>query len=461
MSVLVAGAGPTGLIAARALADRGHDVLLIDQAPAVGGMSSSFKIGEQSVDFGSHRLHGRADPKLLGELRELLGEDLQRRDRNGRIRLLGHWVAFPLQFRNLLNGLPRWFAVRAALDAALSPFRRAKGINFAQDVRAGLGPTVFNAFYAPYAKKLWGLPAEEIDASMAKRRVSAGGPLDILRRLVSVRSEEGKSFYYPRLGYGQIIDAIADSATRSGVEICLSTRLDALTCTEDGVDAVFCGPNGFETRRFSTCVSTVAVQHLVDAAVPAVPSDVADAASRLDHRGMLLVYLVIPRPQYTPFDAHYFPGQDTLAARLSEPKNYRDGDDPAESTVLCAEIPCDEGSDLWRMNSESLGGLVSRQLVEQGLPVTEHIATEVRRLPCVYPKYRHGYQDDLDCIEAWVDEQPRLVTVGRLGLFVPDNLHHVIEMGNAVARVVNSDGNVDREAWRLRREEFRSNVVED
>ena len=461
MSVLVAGAGPTGLIAARALADRGHDVLLIDQAPAVGGMSSSFKIGEQSVDFGSHRLHGRADPKLLGELRELLGEDLQRRDRNGRIRLLGHWVAFPLQFRNLLNGLPRWFAVRAALDAALSPFRRAKGINFAQDVRAGLGPTVFNAFYAPYAKKLWGLPAEEIDASMAKRRVSAGGPLDILRRLVSVRSEEGKSFYYPRLGYGQIIDAIADSATRSGVEICLSTRLDALTCTEDGVDAVFCGPNGFETRRFSTCVSTVAVQHLVDAAVPAVPSDVADAASRLDHRGMLLVYLVIPRPQYTPFDAHYFPGQDTLVARLSEPKNYRDGDDPAESTVLCAEIPCDEGSDLWRMNSESLGGLVSRQLVEQGLPVTEHIATEVRRLPCVYPKYRHGYQDDLDCIEAWVDEQPRLVTVGRLGLFVPDNLHHVIEMGNAVAHVVNSDGNVDREAWRLRREEFRSNVVED
>lgn len=461
MSVLVAGAGPTGLIASRALADRGHDVLLIDQAPAVGGMSSSFEIGGQSVDFGSHRLHGRADPKLLGELRELLGEDLQRRDRNGRIRLLGRWVAFPLQFRDLLNGLPRWFAVRAALDAALSPFRRAKGTNFAQDVRAGLGPTVFDAFYAPYAKKLWGLPAEEIDASMAKRRVSAGGPLDILRRLVSVRSEEGKSFYYPRLGYGQIIDAIADSATRSGVEICLSTRLDALTCTEDGVDAVFCGPNGFETRRFSTCVSTVAVQHLVDAAMPAVPSEVADAASRLDHRGMLLVYLVIPRPQYTPFDAHYFPGQDILVARLSEPKNYRDGDDPAESTVLCAEIPCDEGGDLWRMNSESLGGLVSRQLVEQGLPVTGHVATEVRRLPCVYPKYRHGYQDDLDCIEAWVDEQPRLVTVGRLGLFVPDNLHHVIEMGNAVARVVNSDGNVDREAWRLRREEFRSNVVED
>ena len=59
MSVLVAGAGPTGLIAARALADRGHDVLLIDQAPAVGGMSSSFEIAGQRVDFGSHRLHGR------------------------------------------------------------------------------------------------------------------------------------------------------------------------------------------------------------------------------------------------------------------------------------------------------------------------------------------------------------------------------------------------------------------
>ncbi|HBU76092.1 MAG TPA: FAD-dependent oxidoreductase, partial [Acidimicrobiaceae bacterium] len=66
-----------------------------------------------------------------------------------------------------------------------------------------------------------------------------------------------------------------------------------------------------------------------------------------------------------------------------------------------------------------------------------------------------------DCIETWVNEQPRLVTVGRLGLFVPDNLHHVIEMGNTVARVINSDGHIDRQAWRLRREEFRSNVVED
>ncbi len=40
---------------------------------------------------------------------------------------------------------------------------------------------------------------------------------------------------------------------------------------------------------------------------------------------MLLVYLVVPTPQWTPFDAHYLPEGWTPITRISEPKNYRDG----------------------------------------------------------------------------------------------------------------------------------------
>jgi ubiquinone/menaquinone biosynthesis C-methylase UbiE len=42
----------------------------------------------------------------------------------------------------------------------------------------------------------------------------------------------------------------------------------------------------------------------------------------MSHRAMILIYLVLEQPQFTPFDAHYFPEANLALTRLSEPKNY-------------------------------------------------------------------------------------------------------------------------------------------
>ena len=100
-------------------------------------------------------------------------------------------------------------------------------------------------------------------------------------------------------------------------------------------------------------------------------------------------------------------------------------------------------------------------MVHQGLPKPAHVATETRRLPRVYPVYRRGYADHLGHLEAWAATHPRLLTFGRQGLFVPDNIHHTLAMGRAAASVVGSDGTVDRSAWKVARETFLDHVVED
>ena len=90
----------------------------------------------------------------------------------------------------------------------------------------------------------------------------------------------------------------------------------------------------------------------------------------LEFRALALVYLVLGRPRYTEFDAHYFPELDVAFSRVSEPKNYRDGDgvDPSDRTVLCAEVPCSVGDDTWRAADDALGAMVADGLVAQGLP---------------------------------------------------------------------------------------------
>ncbi|HET8620566.1 MAG TPA: hypothetical protein VFM27_16485, partial [Acidimicrobiales bacterium] len=83
------------------------------------------------------------------------------------------------------------------------------------------------------------------------------------------------------------------------------------------------------------------------------------------------------------------PGEDVAPARLSEPRNYRDDPtQPDDRTVLCAEVPCSVGDDTWRAEPDALGAAVAADLESQGLPPAEPVATEVRRLPRVYPVYR-------------------------------------------------------------------------
>jgi protoporphyrinogen oxidase len=176
---------------------------------------------------------------------------------------------------------------------------------------------------------------------------------------------------------------------------------------------------------------------------------------------MLLVYLVLDVDRYTEYDAHYLPEAWTPVTRVSEPKNYRDGDDPAGRTVLCAEIPCGRDDALWRSSDEELGTLAADALAGAGLPRPRPAEVVVRRLPFVYPIYAVGYESAIAALDAWASAQPRLLTFGRLGLFVHDNTHHALAMAWAAADALRPDGTFDDDAWRAARERFARHVVED
>jgi protoporphyrinogen oxidase len=177
---------------------------------------------------------------------------------------------------------------------------------------------------------------------------------------------------------------------------------------------------------------------------------------------MLCVYLVLDGGRYSAYDAHYLPDPGTPVTRVSEPPNYRDGDDPPSRTVLCAELPCSRDSDLWQAGNDRLAGLVRAALADRGLPDPGPVRrVAVRRLPNVYPVYRVGYSAPFQALDAWAAAQPALLSFGRLGLFVHDNTHHALAMAWAAADALAPDGAFDHAAWSAARESFTTHVVED
>lgn len=452
--ILVLGAGPAGLAAALGAARRGHEVMVLDKADHVGGMAGSFSVAGVRVDHGSHRLHPSIRPDLLAELRRLLGDDLQTRPRRGRIRLGGRWVAFPFRAADLAGHLRPSFAAGAALDAVAGPLRRRVGASgradtFAGVVRAGLGPTVARSFYEPYARKLWGVDASELSGELARRRVSASGPRAIIRRLAAGPS----TFLYPRTGFGTIAERLADAVVDAGGTIELGADVRGATLRSDGVEVSTSG-GALQGERLWSTIPLTSLARLVRPGPPEVAA--------LEHRAVVLVYLVLDRRPYTVFDAHYFPEAGVAFSRVSEPANYRDDpDDPPDRTVLCAEVPCSVGDATWTATDDELAGIVADGLGRSALPDARPVAVEVRRLPRVYPVYRHGAEWDLSRLELWASTHERLLTFGRQGLFVPDNTHHVLAMGSAAAQALRADGSFDGAAWAAARDAFRSHVVED
>jgi protoporphyrinogen oxidase len=364
--------------------------------------------------------------------------------------------------------LPPSFGLGIAQDmlGKLAPAsHNGGGETFASVLRSSLGRTICRDFYFPYAEKIWGLPPEELSVIQARRRVSAGSLGKMARKAIALlpgfKAPGAGRFFYPRGGFGQISRAIATAARDLGVDIRLQTTARKLSLGT---------PHRLELESGgSTCTieadyiwSTIPITVLARITEPCAPANVLEASRSIQYRAMILVYLVLGQKQFTPFDAHYFPESEIKLTRLSEPKNYSGVQEPLDRTVLCGELPCMVGDEVWRLSDEDLGELVKESLARCGLPVKAPVLrVATARLPFAYPIYRNGYEQAFNTLDDWAAGLDRVLTFGRQGLFAHDNTHHALAMAYAAVDCFQESGEFDLTLWKDYRAEFAKHVVED
>ena len=459
-TLAILGAGPAGLGAALEAARRKLGrVVVLEQQAVPGGNAGSFDLEGIHADYGSHRLHPSCNPRILADLQSLLGNDLLRRPRHGRILLRKHWIHFPLRPLDLLLRLPKSFLAGSAADVVRKRFAsKPSEETFASVLEAGLGRTICRDFYFPYARKLWGLDPKELSPIQARRRVSANTPG---RMIAKVLKRSGFSFfYYPRRGYGQISERLCQAATDAGAEFLFGSRVAAIQHNGRAVSRVQFEQSGAIDCDFA--FSTLPMNLLAQRMCPAPPGDILEATSGMSFRGMILIYLVLEQQQFSEYDAHYFPEEIIPISRMSEPKNYGDSTEPRGVTVLCAELPCDTQSKWWGMNDSELGQVVRDSLVTAGIPIRAPVRKVMtRRLAHAYPIYRRGFEIGVAKVDEWLGTFRNLVTFGRQGLFAHDNTHHGLYMAYCAIDCLNDRVEFDGDRWRAYRQEFESHVVED
>ena len=271
---VVAGAGPAGLTAARELLRRSPIIPIVLEADVqVGGISKTVNYRGNRMDLGGHRFFSKSDwvmrwwQEILPIAQDQMGADAplrisyQRQSREfapsdppsvatDSVMLIRRRLSRILHRRRLFDyplklsantlknmGVAETLRVGSSYaQARLSPQLPEKSL---EDFLVNrFGERLYRTFFKDYTEKVWGVPCTEISAAWGAQRIKGLSVSKALAHALTApfrsstdtgqtRTETSliERFLYPKLGPGQMWEAVAREVAARGGEIHLRHRV--------------------------------------------------------------------------------------------------------------------------------------------------------------------------------------------------------------------------------------------
>jgi protoporphyrinogen oxidase len=454
MGAAVLGAGPAGLTSAWVLSRRGHRGTVLEADGSVGGIAKTVEFDGYRFDLGGHRFYTKLDPvRRLWE--EMLGPELLTRSRLSRIYYRGGFFNYPLQARDVFQGLGLVESIRCGLSYFYwrHRMRDVQPQTFEDWVVSRFGRRLYDAFFRSYTEKVWGVPGSEIQAEWAAQRIQEFSLSHAIRKIVGLQRESPATlideFQYPRLGPGQMWEAFRAWVEARGIPVLLNHRCVGINHAAGRAESVVTRTNGDEQERgVDAVLSSIPLPELVECLNPQAPAEVRAAASRLRFRGLCVVALMTREAAPFPDNWIYLHDPRTRAGRVQNfgawsPDMVRPG-----TTCLGVEYFCFEGDEVWEMSDEQAVRMAVGDLEKIGLLDPSHVFEGVKvRVPKAYPMYDSSYREAVATIRGYLETLENLRTFGRNGLHRYNNQDH--SMWTAIMATLNHTDGTAHDVWSI------------
>jgi protoporphyrinogen oxidase len=445
----VLGAGPAGLTAGYVLARASEPVVVFESDTQVGGLARTVERDGYRFDLGGHRFFTKSD-EVQALWHEVLGDELLVRSRLSRIFWRGRFIDYPLGLADVMRKVGPLELGRCAasyLRAAALPRRRAAE-TFEEWVCARFGRRLYELFFKAYTEKVWGVPPSEIRAEWAAQRIRT---LSFYRVVRAALLRDGgdvhsliEQFHYPRLGPGQMWEAMAAEIVGAGGELRLGARVTQIELRDGRVRAVHAGGERIEVAH---AISSLALRDIVAIADPPAPTKVRAAAHGLRYRDFLTVALVVRGDDLFPDNWIYVHDPGVRVGRIQNFRAWSEAMVPDDDrTCVGLEYFCFEGDTLWNATDDALVARATSELERIGLAPASHVeAGYVVRVPKAYPIYDADYERRVRVVREWLEQIENLQQIGRNGLHRYNNSDH--SMLTALRAVDNARDGAAHDLW--------------
>jgi protoporphyrinogen oxidase len=368
-TLLILGAGPTGLGAARRLQELGRpDWLLLEGSSHAGGLAASFT-DEQGFtwDIGGHVQFSHYE-YFDRAMEEFLGKDgWLHHERESWVWMRDRFIPYP--FQNNIHRLPA-----EDLDKCLAGLvdiarnGSVKAANFREWILATFGQGLADVFLLPYNFKVWGYPPELMSTAWVGERVAVTDLKRVLHNLVHAKDDvswgPNNTFRFPKFGgTGAIWRACAERLPQERLHF--NTPVVSIDLEQHAVTTA----KG-ETVGYDTLISTISLRELIRLSGQAQFTELAERGLLHSSSNIFGIGLKgAPPEQLRTKCWMYFPEGNCPFYRVTVFSNYSPNNVPdiKVNWSLMAEVSESpyKPVDAERLTEQVVEGLLATRLIKQ------------------------------------------------------------------------------------------------
>lgn len=383
------------------------------------------------------------DKEIYGDILQIMGGESIPVPLDAKIRWAGKFYRYPLQFQDMIRGIPLPALVYYTLGLFSAQLRQTLApwtpLN-AEDALIQLyGKPLYRFFFKDFTHRYWGIHPQQLSATFITTKMPRLSAVDVIKKALGKLGLADKgikgvdsalhdeTLHYSRTGAEAMPRALARAVGEAGGSVILSADVSAVTLQGGRVASVHYQKNGTAHElACDECISTIPLPWLVQKTLPQPPGEVARAAQELRFKPIAIYGLLVKKEKC--IDGLYIYYRDRAFHRLGEPKNAGLIVKPDGHTTLIVETTCEMGDEKWR-GTETVKEQIFRDLeAEKICRKSDIVEVHLLHGETGYPVFSLGFEPHLATVMKWVDAIPNLQSTGRQGGFKYPNMHSAMRM---------------------------------
>ena len=296
MRIGVIGGGAAGLAAAYELVKHGHQAVVYERAPFLGGHASTFDVGGARLERGYHHWF-TSDTHIVDLVHEIgLGHRIRWSDSKVGVLYDGKIYDFVTPL-DLLKFTPLSFTDRLRLGLVTLYLQRKKdwrafeSVTAAEWLRKYAGKRAYEVFWGSMLRGKFGEDHYQ-QVSMAW----------LWGKIQTRFASRGKGMAKEKLGYpmgsfGEVFDVLAERIREKGSEVHISASVNRILVEDGRATGMDIALNGAEphVESFDAVIATTP-SYIFPKLVPPMPDDYQNKLAGVNYMAAVLVILVLDRP---------------------------------------------------------------------------------------------------------------------------------------------------------------------